>query len=148
MPLTTSATKIAESTATMADAVTKASTALFAGQSASQALAAELKAHVERIRDFWASYEERFKNVDQQLGDAIKTFGVQLVNQQNLVRDYTKSIDDGFTKAVLNLNGAITNLGEQTTGIEDAVTEFVTKVSSPVGQGNSHHLGSNGHGSP
>jgi hypothetical protein len=150
MPLTTSATKIAESTATMADAVIKASTALSAGQSASQALAAELKAHVERVSDFWANYEERFKNVDQQLGDAIKTFGEQVVNQQNLVGNYTKSIDDGFTKAVRDLNGAITNLGEQATGIEDAVAEFVTKVSSPVGQGNSHHLHGNGNamGSP
>ena len=51
-----------------------------------------------------------------------------MVAQQARVIDYTKEIDNGFTKAVDNLNGAINNLGEQAEGVRDAMEQFSKNV--------------------
>lgn len=127
-PLADSSSKVADSAQVISKATAEAVQALANGQNASQALASELKDHAERIKTFWASYEARFANVDEQMAMAIKTFGEQLAEQQALIRDYTKDIDDGFTKAVGNLNGAISNLGEQAEGVRDAMEQFAKNV--------------------
>jgi ABC-type transporter Mla subunit MlaD len=127
-PLTDSSVRVADSAQTISRAVADAASALSNGQNSAHTLANELKGHTERLQSFWSSYESRFLNVDKQLATSISHLGEHLYKQQQLVRDYTQDIDDGFTKAVINLNGAINNLGEQTEGVRDAMEQFARIV--------------------
>ena len=127
-PLADSSSRVADGAHKIATAAENAVIALSAGQNATQLLARELKGHAENIQSFWASYEARFANVDQQLATSMNTFGEQLSRQQSLVSDFTVEIDKGFAKALGNLNGAITSFGEQAEDVRDAVEQFSKSV--------------------
>jgi len=66
-PVTRSNEKVAAVTATVGQALGRASTALDEGQQATRALTNSLAAQVDRLTALWSDYEKRFAKVDAHL---------------------------------------------------------------------------------
>lgn len=126
-PLTESSIRIADATKGFEGTIKESVSALQASQEAASELALKLQNHIDNINQVWSGYEERFEKVDRDLGTAADQFAKQVVEQQQLVRDFAIEIDKGCKEAVDKLAKAASALTENTEELIDGF-ESVTKT--------------------
>lgn len=92
-PLLQTSERIAGAAETMANSVHESAGALRTGQTAAIALAERLERHLEQAGQSLEAYEQRFANVDAELGQAVGRFAEQVRQQQDRVGEFVVEID-------------------------------------------------------
>jgi hypothetical protein len=85
-------------------------------------LAAGLATTNEQAGAFWASFTTKFEGVDTALGQSVGKLSEATVQQQQLLADYVKKVDEGLANAVGKLNPLLTDLGESAGLLADSVS--------------------------
>ncbi len=120
-PLTQSSERIAGATEKMAEAITRSVTALEAGQAASRSMAEALAQHHDQLANAWASYSQRFENVDKSLAAAVEGLAKAARDQGEVVAKHVQEVDQGFADAIGKLNGLLAGIEENTQDLGEGV---------------------------
>ncbi len=121
-PLLHTSERIAAATETMAGSVRDSAGALQAGQSAALGLADRLDALLQQARDSVVAYEQRFANVDAELGRAMERFGEQVRQQQDRVGNFVVDVDKQLSVTLDRLERVMTDLSASNEELGAALT--------------------------
>lgn len=88
----------------------------------------EMASYLDLIKDSntitsnsWKEYKDRFENVDASLTSVFKDFNNGVTNNQTKIANFSKEIDEHFSKSIYALQGAISELSEAVEDINKKV---------------------------
>jgi chromosome segregation ATPase len=84
-------------------------------------LAVGLATTNEQAGAFWASFTTKFEGVDTALGQSVGKLSEATVQQQQLLTDYVKKVDEGLATAIGKLTPLLTDLGDSAGMLADSV---------------------------
>jgi len=125
-PLTQSSARIAGATEKMAEAIARSVTALEAGQAASRSMTEALAQHHDQLANAWASYSQRFENVDKSLAAAVEGLSKAARDQGEVIAKHVQEVDHGFADAIGKLNGLLAGIEESTQDLGEGVESLRT----------------------
>ncbi|MCV0394852.1 MAG: anti-phage defense ZorAB system protein ZorA [Rhizobiaceae bacterium] len=120
-PLTQSSERIVGATEKMAEAIARSVTALEASQATSRSMADALAQHHDQLASAWASYSQRFENVDKSLAAAVEGLAKAARDQGEVIAKHVQEVDQGFADAIGKLNGLLAGIEENTQDLGEGV---------------------------
>ena len=117
-----STTSFSEITAPLIEITSKIETALNQmGETTSQLsliqekmseVVGSINTSTEKMQEAWATYQQRFEQVDEHFEKAITQFGQSMTSNQQNMRDFVKDIQNEFKSSLQTLSGAVSEISE------------------------------------
>jgi hypothetical protein len=130
-PLTKQGERISGATERMASSVSSSVAALSSVQQTATAVAEELSRHLTQIGSVWDKYEERFKNVDDHLGNAADRFRDEVLRHQEATVEFVQKVDKHTGDILAKLGQALGGLEGIVTDLDETLDHFARRLKLP-----------------